>query len=419
MSELAEQFAASLVDGGEAKFLVMHPEIEGYLSHSQTEASLYAILDSHLKKYGKLPSRGTVEEEWGHKLPKVAEPPAFYMDRLRPMHVRRMLQKASVEAQPLMLKDPEKSLSIMEHAVHKLRMEVQGLSMVDLRDSKDFLMKHLASKWQGGFYKMGWPSYDKVSGGLQAGDFIVFVGPTGLGKTMLLLSRAYHLWSTFGLRVLFVSMEMSLPTIIERAAALHASIPMDYLKQGIFPNIKTDFKKMLIDKLDASSKAKNPFWFVDANLAMGEDQLMRLCVQLNPDLVVVDGAYLGGRSGFHKRHEAIAEFATFLKQGIAMRLGIPVMASYQLTTDSVKEIKKGAKAIIENIAGSSEIGRLATTALGIFQGDDNPETLHKRLVDILKGRNGEIGRFHANWDFIKMDFHEVLDEPEQQMLEIT
>lgn len=418
MSELAEQFIAALVDAGDPKFLISHPEIGAYLGHSQTDASLYALVDEHLRKYGKLPDRSTLEVAWGTKLPSIKEPPKFYMDQLRPMHVRRTLQSATVEAQPLMLKDPEKGLAILEAAVYRLRTETQGLSMLDLRDAKDFMAKHLSSKWSGdGFYSMGWPSYDKVSGGLQGGDLIVFVGKTGLGKTMAMLSRAYHLWHTLGRKILFVSMEMSLPVIMERAAAIHASIPMDYMKQGLFPNLKHDFKKQLIDRLEAASKAKNPFVFVDGNLAVDNDDLLRLCTQFDPDMVWVDGAYLLGKQGFHKRHEVIAESATFLKQSIATKRGIPVGASYQFTNESVKDQK--GKPQTENIAGSAEIGRLATTVLGLFQGDDSPETLQKRKIEILKGRNGETGRFHIEWDFQTMNFDEIETDPFNQPLEIT
>lgn len=419
MSDLAEMFIASVVDGGESKFLIMHPEIEAYLGHSTSDASLFSVVDEHLKKFGKLPARSTIEEAWGTKLPKPVENAAFYLDKLRPMHVRRMLQKATMEAQPMMKDNPEKGLEIIERTVYLLRTQSQGLHMVDLRESKSFLLKHLSSKWSGdGFHPIGWSTYDKLSGGLQAGDLVVFVGKTGLGKTMMMLSRAYHLWQALGLRVLFVSMEMSLPAILERAASMHSKVPLDYLKQGLFPNLKIDFKKVLTNKLDDAKKAPNPFWFVDGNLAVKNEDLLRLCSQLQPDLVVVDGAYLLGGTSYSRRYETVSESATFLKQVIATKFGIPVMASYQFNKEGAKT-KKGEQAVVQDIAGSMEIGNLATSVLGLFQGD-TPETIHRRMVEILKGRNGESGRFYTQWDFINMNFDEI-DESgyDEKLLEIT
>jgi len=39
------------------------------------------------------------------------------------------------------------------------------------------------------------------------------------------------------------------------------------------------------------------------------------------------------------------------------------------------------------------------------------ETLLARKIDILKGRNGETGSFMTNWDFVNMDFSEIIDNP--------
>ncbi len=38
--------------------------------------------------------------------------------------------------------------------------------------------------------------------------------------------------------------------------------------------------------------------------------------------------------------------------------------------------------------------------------DENVETLARRRVDILKGREGATGHFYINWNFNKMDFSE-------------
>jgi replicative DNA helicase len=132
-------------------------------------------------------------------------------------------------------------------------------------------------------------------------------------------------------------------------------------------------------------------------------------------LVVVDGAYLLGGTSYQRRYETIAESATFLKQKIATNRGIPVMASYQFNKEGAKT-KKGEEAVVQDLAGSMEIGNLATVVLGLFQGD-TPETIRKRKINVLKGRNGEVGQFYVNWDFVNMDFDEVGEEDD--LLQIT
>jgi hypothetical protein len=45
----------------------------------------------------------------------------------------------------------------------------------------------------------------------------------------------------------------------------------------------------------------------------------------------------------------------------------------------------------------------------MFQ-EDSPETIERREIRVLKGRNGETGKFSIRWDFLKMDF-EQCDPP--------
>jgi replicative DNA helicase len=417
LSELAEKFVSALVEQGDAAWIVRHPEVGTYLSTTPSDSALYGLIEDHLKAYGKLPSRQTITEMWGAPLPKADEDPRYYLDKLIPMHVERTLRNAVLEANGTIKTDPGKSLEVLETAVHGLRALSQGMSVIDLREAKDFIMKHIASKWGGvGSYGMGWPAYDEVSGGLMPGDVVSIVGRPGLGKTMLLLSRAFHFWKVSKVPVVFISMEMMLGAILERAAAMHASVPLDFIKKGVFPNVHTNLKEKLVTALDEASKAEVPFHFVDGNMAVNADDVLRICSQLQPSVLIVDGAYLIGLNKHRRQHENIGESIGFLKQSIATSMEIPVMATYQFNRDAQK-LKKGEPSGLEHIAGSDEIGRLSSVVLGLFQ-NDTPETIHRRKVNVMKGRSGEVGSFYVNWDFVSMDFGQVADPSEEGDLEI-
>jgi hypothetical protein len=58
-------------------------------------------------------------------------------------------------------------------------------------------------------------------------------------------------------------------------------------------------------------------------------------------------------------------------------------------------------------AYADAIGQVSSLVLGLFE-DDTVETLKRRNVKVLKGRNGETGSFITNWDFIGMNFSEVV-----------
>ena len=408
LSENVEHLVAALIDAADQDFLMQHPETFAYGSHSTVDSNLLEMVDQHLKTYGKMPDRKTVAE-WGYVLPKASETAKFYLDRLRPIHLRKTLQAASIEAAGCIKENPEKAFAIIAAAIDQLRTTRTGFSMVDFRTAQERILKHLSSKWSNENYiGLGWDTFDDMSGGLMPGDFITLSAPTGIGKTYLLLSRAFYLWKVMKVPVLFVSMEMSLEAILERAAAIQGSTPFDYVKKGIFPNLFHDFKKQLIDALEWAKTTPVPFWFVDGNLAATAEDLGRLCNQLQPRVTLVDGAYLLGGIKYKNRWELIAENASFMKQVVATQMRQSVIASYQFTKASVKwSKKKGGEAPgLEDIAGSQEVPNLASIALGVSE-DKSPTGVMRRKVEIMKGRGGEAGTFYTNWDFYKMNFDEV------------
>ena len=52
------------------------------------------------------------------------------------------------------------------------------------------------------------------------------------------------------------------------------------------------------------------------------------------------------------------------------------------------------------------IGQVSSIVLGLFQ-EEGVETMVRRKIRVLKGRNGEVGAFDINWNFTNMDFTQV------------
>jgi hypothetical protein len=65
--------------------------------------------------------------------------------------------------------------------------------------------------------------------------------------------------------------------------------------------------------------------------------------------------------------------------------------------------QKDDQADLEDIGYTDVIGQISSISIGLFQ-DDGIETMLRRNLRVLKGRNGEIGQFSAKWDFMGMDF---------------
>ena len=88
-----------------------------------------------------------------------------------------------------------------------------------------------------------------------------------------------------------------------------------------------------------------------------------------------------------------------IKQMLAEDLDVPVVISYQFNRQAVKDKKKGAsEAGLEDIAYTDAIGQLSSIVLGLLQ-PESIETIKQREIQVLKGRNGEHGKFKINWNF--------------------
>jgi hypothetical protein len=104
------------------------------------------------------------------------------------------------------------------------------------------------------------------------------------------------------------------------------------------------------------------------------------------------------------RYKRVAENADLMKQELAAIA--PLCVSWQFAkTASKKNAKKGEKPGLEDIGYSDAIPQVSSVVLATLQ-EETHEAYETRVIDILKGRNGEVGRFKTNWNFMQMDFTE-------------
>ena len=252
--------------------------------------------------------------------------------------------------------------------------------------------------------RFGWPTFDKMSGGLGGGDLVSIVGRPGLGKTYMALYAMINAWRQ-GMTTLFVSMEMKVTPIAQRIAAIATNTSIGELKSGQVSTTKYAGMMSVLGNM----KDKQGMWIADGSLSATVDDLRMLAQQLQPDLLVVDGAYLLRHPDTQlRRFDRINSNTESLKQYLAEDLNIPVVATFQLNRKAADKLKKNSSAEIgvEDIAGSDAIGQLSSVVLGLFE-EENIETKLKRVVRVMKGRNGETGEFTINWRFggfgVKLD----------------
>ena len=381
---------------------------DGHTSHLfvSNETAAAGYLSTHVSKYGKLPSADTIEIHVDVDLPEVTEPPAYYLEHMKQRYLDRGLRKA-VEASVELLKgdnkDPRAAVEEMLGHCIELVTKEKAAHLLDFRQAHDAILSEHVAKVHGENIgvQLGWPYLDEMMGGARQGDLISYVGRPQKGKTWMMLYSALDAWEHQGKTPMFVTHEMSGGLIRERLASLYAHVPAKLLKLG---ELSPKGIGKLSKSLNTAAAATRPFWIVDAGMATTVPELLAVAQMLKPDVIYLDGAYLIQHDNKRlDRFRKIDEVCEQIKHMLSPMA--PTIASYQFNK-RVSQKKKDDPVSGDDVYGSDTIFQTSSIMLGIFQ-PDTPETIHCKLIDVLKGRGGEVGQYRTHWDFTRMDFSQV------------
>lgn len=367
------------------------------------ERELFLFVKNHVVGYAKLPERVTVEtwaDENATTIPSedsIPEPAKYYLDKLEHRNLKLGLLQSMKAAEELRQDTPQKSLVSLTTSILDLSNTSRRTKLVNFSEEggkivhREFVKVHTLDDNYG--LKFGWPTFDKMSGGLGGGDVVTIVGRPGMGKTYMALHAMINAWRQ-GMTTLFVSMEMKTIPIVQRVAAMATNTSIDELKAA---KVSTKKYKGMMTVL-GRMKGEQGMWIADGALSATVEDLQMLSRQLKPDLLIVDGAYLLRHPNVRlARHDRINTNAEDIKSFLAEAMDIPVIQTFQFNREAMK--KKSFEDVgLENIAGSDAIGQLSSVVLGLFE-EESIETKLKRVVRVMKGRNGETGEFTINWRF--------------------
>lgn len=397
----------------------------GVMDHlfKANEVEIYDFTKGFLKQYGKLPTADTIFAHTGEELTPAPETSEYYYDLLQQRNTELSLKGAMKKASENLsaeTKNPDEALQILISACMTLVQQKHSKKIVDFRMAHDAVIQAYTAtyKEEDARLKMGWPTFDEMSGGIGKGDMLSMVGFTMAGKTWQMLNSAMHGWrkanTAFlltgddkylqGASRMFISMEMDHSIIQQRMAAMQTHLPMNHLK---FAALSTPGLKKLKKGLLEIQGYGAPFWIVDGNLSATVEDAVLLARQLKPDATFIDGAYLMKHPTEKDRYRRVAENADLMKQELASLM--PLVASWQFSKGVVKKKQKGEKIGLDDIGYAYAIAEVSSIVLGLFE-TDNVETLLRRIIEVLKGRSGEVGSFMTNWDFYNMDFEEYIEQ---------
>lgn len=388
------------------------------------ELILYDAINDHLGKFGKLPHPDTIEAALPDSLVDTKEPPKFYLMEVEKRYLHNRLKAGVQEISALLTeKNQQEALEVFTSIAMELHRKKHRKHVVDFRDAQEIVYKtyvQMKSNAASMVCPYGWPALDAMSGGMRPGDFVTIVGRPMMGKTFLMLFILHHAWR-HGRTPLLVSKEMDAEILVQRLTAMDAKVKLTQLLKA---ELSTKAFNSMMEHLTDLKQMQKPLHIVDGSVVKTIDDLELQCNILQPDLVGVDSAWLlevaDKRMGKFEKQGHTAEL---MKQRIATDLALPCMASYQFTKGSVKDAKKKTAADgkqaqmgMEDVYGSDYMAQLSTVMLALFESETDIEAAKRRLVRILKGRNGEIGSFPIHWDFsAAMDFSEIKPESTKDM----
>lgn len=383
---------------------------------NENELAAVEIVRNHVRRYGEMPSRQTVNADAGVVIPAPRENVAFYEDRLRDRFTFNSIRDRLDEfQQAFRARSIEGVVTAVGHMHQAARSHNRrDRQMLNIAEAGQLVMDRLErTRFMGGITGIptGWNNFDQMTGGSQDSDIITYVARPGIGKTYVLLKQAHHCHQVERKSTLVVTTEMGIEQLARRYASIGLGIDPQALKQN---TISTYTHRRLRQFYNSMVDADGLRFFaigMDSRVAAVE----ALCQEFMPDIVMIDGVYLlkpNHVSRNANRTEQITGVFDDLK-ALNLELNKPLVVSTQFNRAAGKGGKDGS---LETIGYSDAIGTHSSVVVGLKEGPtENPR--HSRLFDILKGREGEHGEYAINFRFAPLDMSEIPFNPETGMQE--
>lgn len=187
-----KRLIAALIDAGDVgsfRKMGLIPD----LFKDGVERELYDMVSDHIVRYGVVPDRVTVESTVAEKLPNVVEPAEYYRDQVAERYTHNLIRKASLDAsEKLKEGKTDDAVGIFERALSNNIRTRKQTQIIDYREAYGHVMSEYVSKYSEGEdygIQLGWPTVDKMTGGLLGGDVVSYIGRPAAGKAQPLSSK--------------------------------------------------------------------------------------------------------------------------------------------------------------------------------------------------------------------------------------
>lgn len=387
------------------------------------EVEALTWVEHHVRTHHALPQIATLEAKFPDLADvEVIEPPSYYVESLEREFYYETINRANLNSQAALKENPDdytKAEAVLQEALSTIALQRHRQRIINVgTEGAKLVAQAYHSPSAIAICESGWDYVDGQSG-IYPGEIVSYIGRPAMGKTWKMLWSAMRNWRMKKRNTLFASMEMSGLPVLQRIASIYTQVPISQLKKSGFSS--TTYKKFA-SSIKGMALESAHFYVIDANLAATVDDIYLIADMLECEAIFIDGAYLVRHPNKRlDRFTRAAENVEAMKNRTT-ELGAATFSSWQFNREQAKKSKKSGKqeTDLEDIGYSDAIGQISSIVLGLFQ-EDGIETMVKRSVRVMKGRDGQVGQFEINWDFDTMDFSQVGGGPgiqEEQIEEL-
>lgn len=413
MSDGLKLISSIIATGAAGALLQIDPhELNG------NEVTVYEFVRGHYRAYRNLPNAATVQQETQVRLPVANEPLRYYLDKVEDRASYNLIRD---HYQGLRDGMANRDMSAIGQAVDQmsrtLRTHRAGRTgeAIQINDAHQLVVDRLHRiRGSGGVSGVttSWPMYDQITGGYQPSDLITLVARPSMGKTYLLLRQAQAAHED-GHNVLVVTTEMSAEQIARRDVALRLGIDPKMMQAG---TLSTHMERR-IRTVCQSMVGVDRYRVFGVGMKSKLDAVAALVEEFGPTIVYIDGVYLLQPTDAPRnasRTDRVAAVYDGLR-ALALDSNIPYVVTTQFNRSAGKAGKDGS---LETIAFADTIGTHSSVVVAVRDGPtENPKD--SRLLDFMKGREGESGQVAINFKFAPLDMTEMTPEERESEGEVT
>lgn len=248
----------------------------------------------------------------------------------------------------------------------------------------------------------------KLNGGLNPSDLVILAARPSMGKTALAIEIGMKAAIDQKKKVGIISLEMSKEQLVDRMLCSRLGIDSWKLHKGKLE--EEDFMRMGVVMEDLSTA---PLFIDDSmggSIAELRAKARRLQMEYGLDMLIVDYLQLMSTSSSgmsHNRVQEISDISRNLKL-IARELHIPVFALSQLSRNV--ESRPDKRPVLSDLRESGSIEQDADIVMMLYRDDyynEDSEAQNELEINVIKHRNGAIGRVSVFFDKTRMRFGDL------------